>query len=499
MARRWTDPAGPVLSRAAVALLLALVVDAFVVVAVPDDYPTNVAGGIMLVGVVAATVLGGRACGLAAAAAAVIVLMFGFTSPQDELLPRTAAQVTSVLVYALVAGTAVVIISALVETVSRLRRTQLDLSDSLTMAQRALLPGPVPSIEHVDLGRCYRPAGPEHAGGDWYTIVPLDDHRIGLGIGDAAGHGLTGLSVMARTRFGMLAYALLDLSPASVLEHINTMLCRTTPEEGRFVTATFGIVDRAAMTWTEARAGHPPTARRRGDGSVDVLHPDRHGLVLGIDPDARYSDVTIALEPGDMITLYTDGLIERPTQSLDQGIELLARALAERPEGDLDAFCGMLADDLGTERDDVAILAATVEAAPSRAPAYCTSFPADPREIAILRHELEAWFARQHVSSNDCWALTLATGELATNAIEHGCNQDGVSLVTVEARRRANAIEITVSDPGTWTSAVRGRDRGRGLGMVNTVMDRVNIETGAAGTTVRISLELDGAGPAAPA
>ena len=161
--------------------------------------------------------------------------------------------------------------------------------------------------------------------------------------------------------------------------------------------------------------------------------------MLGIEPDARYSDVTVPLEPGDTIALYTDGLIERPTQSLDVGIAALSSALARRPGGDLDEFCSVLADELGSERDDVALLVATVESAPAIAASYCTSVPADPRQIAILRHELEDWFEQQRLPSDDRWALTLATGELATNAIEHGCAQDGVSLVTVEARRRADS------------------------------------------------------------
>jgi serine phosphatase RsbU (regulator of sigma subunit)/anti-sigma regulatory factor (Ser/Thr protein kinase) len=495
MVPAWRDHTTSRRRRAALALLLAIAVDVVVVAAVPSHYPTNVAGGIMLVGVVAATSLGGRLCGLLAAGMASAVFVVFFVAEQDAD-SMAAGQVTGAVVYAIVAVVAALIISTLEQTVTRLRKTERDLNDSLAMAQRALLPGPVPSIQHVELGRCYRPAGLGHAGGDWYTIVPLDEHRIGLGIGDAAGHGLTGLAVMARTRFGMLAYALLDQSPASVLEHINSMLCSTAPTEGRFVTATFGVLDRATMSWTEARAGHPPTARRRADGTVDVLHPEHHGLVLGVEPDARYSDVTVPLEPGDTIALYTDGLIERPTQSLDVGIAALSSALARRTGGDLDEFCSMLADELGSERDDVALLVATVQSAPTIAASYCTSVPADPRQIAILRHELEDWFEQQRLPSDDRWALTLATGELATNAIEHGCAQDGVSLVTVEARRRADAIEISVHDPGTWASSIRSPERGRGLGMVNTVMDQVNIESGAAGTTVRIKLELDGNAPA---
>jgi serine phosphatase RsbU (regulator of sigma subunit)/anti-sigma regulatory factor (Ser/Thr protein kinase) len=482
--------------RTALALLLAIALDVVVVVAVPSHYPTNVAGGIMLFGVVAATSLGGRSCGLLAAGITAATFIAFFVAEQNAM-SSTTGRITGAVVYTMVAVAAALVFSKLEMTVTRLRRTESDLNDSLTMAQRALLPGPVPSIDEVQLGRCYRPAGHGHAGGDWYTIVPLGEHRIGLGIGDAAGHGLTGLSVMARTRFGMLAYALLDQSPASVLEHINSMLCSTAPVSGRFVTATFGVLDRATMSWTEARAGHPPTACRRADGTVDVLNPDHHGLVLGIDEHARYSDVTVQLEPGDTIALYTDGLIERPTQSLDVGIAALSRALASRPGGDLDEFCSLLADELGSERDDVALLVATVESAPEIASSYRTSLPADARQIAVLRHELEGWFEQQKISSDDRWALTLATGELATNAIEHGCAQDGVSLVTVEARRRADVIEISVHDPGIWTSAVRSPDRGRGLGMVNTVTDQVTIESGAAGTTVRIKLELNGDGPRA--
>jgi anti-sigma regulatory factor (Ser/Thr protein kinase) len=477
----WTTP-----TRSIVALALAIAVDALVIEVVPRDYPANVAAGVMLVGILGTTLLGGRVLGILAALLGVGVFDYFFLEPREELGIETPA-IFGVIVYAFVAFTTVMLVSAFQTSLARVRRSEIELNESLIDAQRALLPGPVPTIEFVDLGRCYRPAGEGHAGGDWYTIVPLDDHRIGLGVGDAAGHGVAALGLMARARFAMLAYARLELPPGEVLGQMNRLVLNAPTGETPFVTATFGVLDRATMTWTEARAGHPPTVLRHADGGVEIVGPDNHGLVLGVDPHARYVETTHALSTGDTVALYTDGLVERPGRDVYDGIAALMRELETLRADDLDEACTELADRLGTARDDVALLVATVNSSAAPPSHYEHTFRADPAEIAILRRGVADWLAGR-LPERTTWAITLALSEAATNAIEHGCHCDGISYVDVAATHEDGHIRMTVHDPGDWSNTAPGLGRGRGLDMMKALMDRVAVEHGADGTTVHLEL-----------
>jgi serine phosphatase RsbU (regulator of sigma subunit) len=214
----------------------------------------------------------------------------------------------------------------------------------------------VPSIPGVELGRCYRPAAGRHAGGDWYTIVPFGDGRIGLGIGDAEGHGLEAIGSMARSRFSMLAYALDQESPAEVLRRANRSVIVTAPPPGIFATATYGVIDVARRTWTEACAGHPPTIVRRANGEAKPLelHP---GPPLGVDGSTEYDETFVELDDFDIVALYTDGVIEHRHESLTQGIAALCKQLTEDAE-DLTQRCERIIDEIGNPEDDAAMLIA---------------------------------------------------------------------------------------------------------------------------------------------
>jgi stage II sporulation SpoE-like protein/uncharacterized protein DUF4118 len=344
-------------SRATLGLAACVVVDVVVGLTLPDDVPTNIPAGIMLLAVVGATVLSGRiAVGLVGALAAVATLDFFFLPELDSFAVDSSDDAASLVVYAVVLVALVVLVSTFRGTAGRLRSLESELDESVLHVQRALLPGPVPSVSGVDLGRCYRAAKGRHAGGDWYTIVPFVDGRIGLGIGDAEGHGLEAIGAMARSRFSMLAYALDGKSPAEVLQLANRAVVTTAPPPGIFATATYGVIDVARRTWTEACAGHPPTIVRRAGGDTEVvaLHP---GPPLGVAPNPEYSEAVVQLEELDILALYTDGIIERRDESLEQGIAALRKHLSEADD-DLDDQCSRIVDELGNPADDAAMLIA---------------------------------------------------------------------------------------------------------------------------------------------
>jgi hypothetical protein len=349
----------PGVTRPLMGLTLCVAVDALVAALVDGDAPTIYPAGIMLLGVVGATVLSGAVVGLLGAVLAVVTLEYFFLPERDSFTLARSEDVAAVAVFAAVLVVLVVLVSYLLGTARRVRSMEAELDQSVTHMQAALLPGPVASVSGVELGRCYRPAPGRHAGGDWYTIVPFGDGRIGLGIGDAEGHGLEAIGAMARSRFTMLAYALDVESPSQVLRRANRAVVATAPPPGIFATATYGVIDVSARTWTEACAGHPPTIVRRASGEAEVVELHA-GPPIGVDGAAEYPEVVIDLDVLDTVVLYTDGIVERRDESIEHGIAELCKHLSEVVD-DLTERCDGLVSTLGNPEDDAAMLIARLE------------------------------------------------------------------------------------------------------------------------------------------
>lgn len=187
-------------------------------------------------------------------------------------------------------------------------------------------------------------------GGDWYLSASLPGGDVFLAIGDVVGHGLRAAEAMLRLRFAMAAFAAEGHRPAAVLARLNSLMCWA----GTGMTASAAAVRYSPhdglLTW--ANAGHPPLllARRREARRMTV--PE--GMLLGVVPSARYAECAARLEPGDMMLMYTDGLIPRG-QSLDEGVSALLRQLADSPRAPR-ALLDRL--DYGVSRDDASALAA---------------------------------------------------------------------------------------------------------------------------------------------
>ncbi|HSL58163.1 MAG TPA: SpoIIE family protein phosphatase [Acidimicrobiales bacterium] len=230
--------------------------------------------------------------------------------------------------------------------------------------QRAVLPESLPRIPGLDLAAEYLPASVtsgREVGGDWYDAFRLRDGRHGLAVGDVSGHGLTAAATMSRLRNALRIFAVDGAPPDAVLGELNRFLHDT--GSGELTSAVYGVVDHdlGALTW--ASAGHPPPFLVDAAGRVSEL--DRpQGAVLGAFVDRPYERCTTTLAPGDTVVLYTDGLVERRGESIDEGLARLARSLAREPgaaatgaEAVASALCrSMLAD--RPRGDDVCLLVA---------------------------------------------------------------------------------------------------------------------------------------------
>ncbi|MFC7272408.1 PP2C family protein-serine/threonine phosphatase [Paractinoplanes rhizophilus] len=161
-------------------------------------------------------------------------------------------------------------------------------------------------------------------GGDWYHAQELTDGRTVLAVGDVAGHGLAAANSMAHLRFALIAWLAIGIDdPALLLQHLNR-LCGRLQVTGTAVIAVYDPGSRA-LTW--ARAGHAPPLLARA-GTAMPLDPPA-GLLLGADDDSSYQVLTPCLSRGDLLLLYTDGLVERRVRATPSLLSDVMAALGE--------------------------------------------------------------------------------------------------------------------------------------------------------------------------
>ncbi|MFF4342451.1 PP2C family protein-serine/threonine phosphatase [Kitasatospora sp. NPDC001540] len=192
-------------------------------------------------------------------------------------------------------------------------------------------------------------------GGDWYSAVELSDGSVLLVVGDVAGHGLDAVATMALLRFTAKGMAITGTPLPDVLTNLNTLLLHTPERDGDTATMVMAVYEPASSRLTWVRAGHPPPLLVR-DGRAHFL-PSTGGILLGATSTPRYQASVLDLLPGDHLLLYTDGLIEQPGESIDQGLARLADAAlahADSPHFLDDAVRDLVAS--RTRRDDICVL-----------------------------------------------------------------------------------------------------------------------------------------------
>jgi anti-sigma regulatory factor (Ser/Thr protein kinase) len=275
------------------------------------------------------------------------------------------------------------------------------------------------------------------------------------------------------------------MAPSEVLERLGRLLRQLEP--GRSATLLYLMLDPHAGHATLAAAGHPPPLLVSPTGDCDFL--ELPGSVpLGSLRRARYKDVELRLDPGSTVILYTDGLVERPDESLDQGLERLKR-LAGEIRGAPDRVCDALIDALvpaGARQDDVALLVLSM--VPFSDP-LVLQVPADVESIPVIRRVLGRWLMQAGAVPAEIDEITLACSEAAANAVEHAYRPGPAAVevrATVSPEREA---AVLVRDFGRWRSP-RGHFRGRGTSLMEGLMDGVQVITAEGGTTVRLSRRL---------
>src|SRR6266511_1197437 len=211
------------------------------------------------------------------------------------------------------------------ESLERARLYEREHQTALTL-QHSVLPEQLPEIPAVRLSARYVPGGRTgHVGGDWYDVVELPEGGAAAVVGDVVGKGVQAASAMAQLRNALRVFALEGYKPSTVLSRVNR-LARSTGFS--FATLVYLVLDADAASCRFASAGHLPPLVIEEDGSAWFVEGGR-SLPIGVADDTDYRQEGFAVPRGATILLYTDGLVERRNESLDEGLERLRTVAAQ--------------------------------------------------------------------------------------------------------------------------------------------------------------------------
>ncbi|NUP61557.1 MAG: SpoIIE family protein phosphatase [Nonomuraea sp.] len=223
--------------------------------------------------------------------------------------------------------------------------------------QTALLPAALPPVPGLQTAARYVPATRGVGiGGDFYDLINPDGGVVAAVIGDVQGHNIRAAALMGQVRTAIRAYTVTGASPGEVLQHANRLLVDLGTD--LFTSCLLVHVDLRLRTFCAASAGHPPPLLCLPGRHTDVIDVPA-GPLLGVDPDAEYPTQNVPFPPQAVLALYTDGLVEEPGLDVGDGIDALARHLAEAGDEPLRQLTDTLLGHAPPARrhaDDIAVL-----------------------------------------------------------------------------------------------------------------------------------------------
>ncbi|HEY5835676.1 ATP-binding SpoIIE family protein phosphatase [Streptomyces sp.] len=392
---------------------------------------------------------------------------------------------------------------------AHLHESERALSDGL---QRTMLPVREPGIDGMAVAARYVPTGGGlQVGGDWYDVIDLPSGSTALVIGDVQGHDVRAAGIMGQLRIALRAYAAEGHSPDAVLSRTSRFLAgladQAHSDEVRFATCLYLEVDPATGTLDVVRAGHPEPAIRLSDGTT-ILRRTAGGLPLGVEPDTDYPTTRLVLEPGEVLLLCTDGLIETGGHDLETGWRRLCDVFGTGPADDLESLAdamvravhgpashhttGPLAD---RREDDIALVLlrrdpdGPARALPTRR-TVLTVAQADPARIRAARDDIRAllhdWNCADQLES-----AVLLVSELVANVLVH-TDDDAFLTAHLTGVPGSRRLRIEVADrsddmphrrtPGEMASS------GRGLLLMEELADAWGVDPRGDGKSIWFEL-----------
>ncbi len=350
--------------------------------------------------------------------------------------------------------------------------------------QRSLLPQETRHTLGMEIAHRYLPSSVgSEVGGDWFDVVPLSCGRVALVVGDVMGHGIRAAATMGQLRTVARTLATLEMQPDQVLTRLDETASGI--GDGQFATCVCAVYDPVDRSCTLACAGHlPPVVVGPDGGTRPVDLPA--GVPLGVG-GVDFDSVEITIPEGGILVLYTDGLIERRGQDIDEGLELLCRTLADRGR-DLEESCDAVLAALVPERseDDIAVIMARVLPVP--VDKIATLPLADDAVLAgearrFTRSTLQSWGLASLAEITE-----LLVSELVTNALRHAGPPRQLRLF------QDRTLTVEVADTSRQIPLLRPTEEdvetGRGMRLVNELAHRWGSRMTRHGKVVWFEVEL---------
>jgi anti-anti-sigma factor len=356
--------------------------------------------------------------------------------------------------------------------------------------QEALLPTALPVLPRARIAARYLVAGQEQAaGGDWFDAIPLNGGAVALVVGDVVGHGLSASAAMGQLRAVLAELLAAEDDLGQVLRRTDAFAARM--PSLRAATLVLVVLDPAAGTLRYTTCGHPPPLVIGVDGKARYLEGTGTGPLGTGSPPVLASS---ALAPGELVLLYSDGLVERPDRTIAEGMGELAvvataaaDAAADRDAdpGAAERVCQLSVEVLTRtgHTDDITALAAQWLADP--VPPLQLALPSARSSLTTARDAFADWLSKLDATADDWEALHLAMVEMVTNAIEHAYSREAPGIIELDATLGSDgSVTCLITDHGTWRPPdPADADRGHGLMVAGHVVDKLLVSHPAAGGT----------------
>jgi serine phosphatase RsbU (regulator of sigma subunit) len=367
------------------------------------------------------------------------------------------------------------------------RRYSRERATALTL-QRSLLPTGLSAPSSVEVRHRYLPGSKMiEVGGDWYESIALPGGRVALVVGDVAGHGVRAAVTMGRLRTAIKTLARLELPPAETLQQLDELMHELGQREPHFATCVYAVFDAVSGTCEVASAGHLPPLLVSPDGQREFLDV-APAPPLGIGSGPIHTRV-FKIRDGSLLVLYTDGLVERRTSDIDEGLARLrdtfgpgstARPLEELCKATL---AGVYADH---QRDDIAVLMARLRRlTPDQHVTWklASELTSARRARMLVRRRLRRWGLSELIPTAE-----LLASELVTNAVRYAQGSIALRLV------REGGLVVEVLDDSAALPRLRHAgdedERGRGLQVVSQLAEHWGTRRTPSGKVVWCELAL---------
>lgn len=367
--------------------------------------------------------------------------------------------------------------------------------------QRSLLPQALPTLSGALCAARYVPgAVGTEVGGDWYDVIPLADDTAVYVVGDVMGRGVSAAAIMGQLRSAVRAYSLDGHSPAEIIQRVDRMV--NTLDDPPITTCVVARYNGRTRELAMATAGHLPPILVHPDGTSEVINLDP-GLPLGVG-GATFTERTFQLEVGASLLLFTDGLVENPTQTVDEGFAELTKAATKAVKEDAtveqiaDAVLKHMRRDDEQDDDDTALLILSVTEPGMEEPAIQREdefvLPAQPTAPSAARMKL-ALVLRDWRLEEVLDTATLLLSELVTNAVRHAGSSVRITVAVDGGRLRTsvwdqNLAPLPAPGPLGSTDVIEDlAEGGRGLYLVQEMADNWGADTTADGKCVWFELQ----------